>query len=115
MNAPNQALICNPQIEWSELLSFPFQPFRVSSCVNVYVFDREKNARRRNEKKKKRKKEKKQTNSIARIRARTSPPAVSFSCLKLHYAAKETKYKILCHDQVTRLKQKHFSRGFKSK
>ena len=76
--------------------------------MNVYVFDREKNARRRNEKKKKkRKKEKKQTNSVARIRARTSPSVVSFTCLKLHYAAKETKYKILCHDHVTRrLKQK---------
>ena len=63
MNAPNQALICNPQIEWSELLSFPFQPFRVSSCVNVCVFDREKNARRRNEKKKRkeRKRKNKQT------------------------------------------------------
>ena len=63
MNAPNQALICNPQIEWSELLSFPFQPFRVSSCVNVYVFDREKNARRRNEKKKE-KKEREKTNKL---------------------------------------------------
>ena len=38
--------------------------------------------------------------SIARIRARTSPPAVSFTCLKFHYAAKETKYKILCHDHA---------------
>jgi len=71
----------------------------------------------RKKKEKKRKKEKKtKTKSIARIRARTSPPAVSFTCLKLHYAAKETKYKILCHDHATRrLKKKHTSRGFKSK
>ena len=40
------------------------------------------------------KKEKKHTNSIARIQARASSPAVSFACLKLHHAAKEksTRY-----------------------
>ena len=49
----------------------------------------------RKKKEKKRKKEKKHTNSIARIRARASPPAViSFARLKLYNAAKETKYKI---------------------
>jgi len=36
--------------------------------------------------KKERKKEKKHKNSIARIRARASPPTVSFACLKLHNA-----------------------------
>ena len=43
--------------------------------------------------KRKRKEDKKHTNSIARIRARASRPAVSFACLKLHHAAKKTKYK----------------------
>ena len=41
--------------------------------------------------KRKRKKEKKHTNSIARIRARTSSPTVSFVCLKLHHATKGNK------------------------
>ena len=49
-------------------------------------FDREKNARSRKEKKKRKRK---QTNSIARIRARTSPPVVSFQRLKLPHAAKK--------------------------
>ena len=57
----------------------------------------------RKRKRKERKKEKKHTNSIARIRARASPPTVSFACLKLHHAAKETKHKIRsvseCEDQ----------------
>ena len=48
----------------------------------------------RKRKRKERKKDKKYTNSIAWILARTSPPAVSFACLKLHHAAKETKYRI---------------------
>ena len=48
----------------------------------------------RKRKRKERKKDKKHTNSIARIQARASRPAVSFACLKLHHAAKETKYKI---------------------
>ena len=52
---------------------------------------------------KERKKEKKHTNSTARIRARASPPTVSFACLKLHHAAKETKHKLRsiseCQDQ----------------
>ena len=38
----------------------------------------------RKRKRKERKKEEKRTNSIARIRARASPPAVIFACLKLH-------------------------------
>ena len=42
----------------------------------------------RKRKGKERKKDKKHTNSIARIRARASRPAVSFACLKLHHAAK---------------------------
>ena len=81
------------------------------------AFDREKTPEVGRKKKRQEKKEgKKHTKSIASIRARTSPPAFSFTCLKLHYAAKETKYKILCHDHATRrLKKKHFSRSFKSK
>ena len=45
-------------------------------------------------KRKERKKEKNHTNSIARIRACASPPAVGFACLKLHHAAKgkNTRY-----------------------
>ena len=42
----------------------------------------------RKRKGKERKKDKKHTDSIARIRARASRPAVSFACLKLHHAAK---------------------------
>ena len=38
---------------------------------------------------KSRKVKKKHTNSIARIQARSSSPAVSFACLKLYHAAKE--------------------------
>ena len=61
----------------------------------------------RKRKRKERKKDKKHTNSIARIRARASSsnssPTVSFACLKLHHAAKETKHKIRsiseCQDQ----------------
>ena len=99
MNTPSQSLICNPQIEWSKLLSsVSFRPFHVSLhlpwlCECRYAFDREKMLKV-GRKKRKEKKEKKHTNSIARIRARASPPAVSFACLKLYHAAKETKYKI---------------------
>ena len=41
-----------------------------------------------------RKKERQKANSIARIRARASRPAVSFACLKLHHAAKLQENKI---------------------
>ena len=44
MNTPSQTLICNPQIDRSELLSVSFQPFHVSShlpclceCVHLIV------------------------------------------------------------------------------
>lgn len=102
MNAPSQTLICNPQIEWSELLSsVSFRPFHVSLhlpwlCQCRCAFDREKMLKwGRKKKEKKRMKEKKHTNSFARIRARASPPAViSVARLKLYHAAKETKYKI---------------------
>ena len=102
MNAPSQTLICNPQIEWSELLSsVSFRPFHVSLhlpwlCECRCAFDLEKMLKVGREKKeKKRKKEKKHTNLIARIRARASSPAViSFAHLKLYHAAKETKCKI---------------------
>ena len=43
----------------------------------------------RKSKRKERKEDKKHTNSIARIRARASRPAVSFACLKLHHVAKK--------------------------
>ena len=74
----------------------------------------------RKRKRKERKKDKKHTNSITWILACASPPAVSFACLKLHHAAKETKYKIgsISEHYVTikhathRLNKKHFSRGF---
>ena len=55
---------------------------------------KERKKERKKEREKERKKEKKHTNSIAWICARTSPPAVSFACLKLHHVAKETKFKI---------------------
>ena len=55
------------------------------------AFDREKMLKVGREKRK----EKKRTNSIARIRACAFPPVfVNFACLKLHHAAKKTKYKI---------------------
>ena len=74
-------------------------------------------------KRKERKKEKNHTNSIARIRACASPPAVSFACLKLHHAAKGKKYQIcsISEYHVTinhtpyRLKKKHSSCCFKCK
>ena len=103
MITSSQTLICNPQIEWSELLSsVSFRLFHVSLhltwlCECRCAFDREKMLKvgRKKKKRKERKKEKKHTNSIARIRARASPPAViSFARLKLYHAAKETKYKI---------------------
>ena len=46
---------------------------------------------RRLRKWKDRKKEKKHTNSITRIQAHTSSPAVSFARLKLHHAAKKVR------------------------
>ena len=77
----------------------------------------------RKRKGKERKKDKKHTDSIARIRARASRPAVSFACLKLHHAAKKTKYKtslvseyyVRNNHATHRLKKKHFSHGFKCK
>ena len=77
----------------------------------------------RKRKRKERKEGKKHTNSIARIRALASRPAVSFACLKLHHAAKKTKYKtrliseyyVRNNHATHRLKKKHFSHGFKCK
>ena len=63
MNALNQTLICNPQIEWSELLSGRYvssQPFRISSCLNVCIWSW-KNARSRKENKRQEKKEGKES------------------------------------------------------
>ena len=72
----------------------------------------------RKRKGKERKKDKKHTDSIARIRARASRPAVSFACLKLHHAAKETKYKTrsiskcyVRNNHATHRLKKHFSHG----
>ena len=75
----------------------------------------------RKRKRKEKKTDKNHTNSIVRIRARASWPAVSFACLKLHHAAKNTKYKTrsiseyyVRNNHATRcLKKKHFSHGFK--
>ena len=64
MNAPSQTLICNPQIEWSKLLSVSFLPFRVSShlpCLCEYVprlIVKKKHAESRRKKKKRKKREK---------------------------------------------------------
>ena len=77
----------------------------------------------RKRKRKERKEGKKHTNSISRIRARASWPAVSFACLRLHLAAKKTKYKtrliseyyVRNNHATHRLKKKHFSHGFKCK
>ena len=81
MNAPSQTLICNPQIERSELLSFSFRPFAflrdrtsliLCKCVRLIVKEmlkvgRKKKKRKENkETKRERKKVKKQTNSNAR-------------------------------------------------
>ena len=113
MNASNQTLIRNPQIEWSgELLSASFRPFRVSShlpclfelaksliCIfltghtfltvhsvmpnRLYYLNKGEGKGEkmlkvgRKRKRKERRKDKKHTNSIARIRARASRPAVS--------------------------------------
>ena len=75
----------------------------------------------RKRKRKERKKDKKHTNSIARIQARASRPAVSFACLKLHQVAKTPKYKtrsiseyyVRNNHATHRLKKKHFSHGFR--
>ena len=82
--------------------------------------EREQEKKKERGRKKERKKEKKHTNSIARIRAGASPPAVSFTCLKLHHATprKQDRFdrRISCHDHAThRLKKKHVSCGFRSK
>ena len=74
-------------------------------------------------KRKERKEGKKHTNSISRIRARASRPAVSFACLRLHHAAKKTKYKtrliseyyVRNNHATHRLKKKHFSDVFRCK
>ena len=67
--------------------------------------------KKRTERNKERKKEREKVDKLNcqdRMRARASPPAVSFTWLKLHHAAKETKYKIrstfdeYCHDHATR-------------
>ena len=119
MNAPSQTLICTPEIEWSEPLLSSFGPsvclrtFLV--CVSVWAWSWKNTKPVGREKKRKTDK-----HSIARIRTRSSPPAVSFACRKLHQAAKETICRIRFifeyHDHLThRLRKKHFSRGCKYK
>ena len=150
MNASSQTLMRIPQIEWSgELLSVSFRLFRVSShlpCLFelakllICIFLKQLGWCRtgfanlikgkgkgekllkvgRKRKKKERKKDKEHTNSIARIRARASRPAVSFSCLKLHHAAKTTntryEYYVTNNHTTHRLTKKHsVSHGFKWK
>ena len=72
-------------------------------------------------KKRKKDRDKKHTNSTARIGARASWPAVSFACLKLHYAAKNKTQdtfdlRILCQEQSRDPpSEKRFSDGFKCK
>ena len=59
--------------------------------------------KKRTERNKERKKEREKVDKLNcqdRMRARASPPAVSFTCLKLHHAAKETKYKICSISQL---------------
>ena len=63
------------------------------------AIDREKILKvgRKKKKRKERKKESEKEDKLncqERIRTCSSSPAVSFACLKLHHAAKETKYKI---------------------
>ena len=38
MNGPIQTLICNPEIEWSELLSVSFRPFRTRNINTAAAF-----------------------------------------------------------------------------
>ena len=83
MNAPNQALTIELKRTALLLLS-AFPRLFLCECVHLIV----KKMLEVGRKKKKRKR--KQTNSIARIRARTSPPVVSFKRLKLPHAAKKT-------------------------
>ena len=88
-----------------------------NSFVCVRVFDREKmlkvGGKKEKKRKRERKKRKKHTNSIARIRAGASPPAVSFTCLKLHHAAprKQDTFdrRISCHDHATHLWKRNTS------
>ena len=114
MKASSQTLICNPQIEWSELLYVSFRPFLVSShplppslpCLCKYVrliVKKNTESRKEKEEKKRKKKESEKEdklNCLDRVRALASSPAVSFACLKLHHAAKETKYKICSISQL---------------
>ena len=93
MNASSKTLMRIPQIEWSgELLSVSFRLFRVSSHLPC-LFELAKCIFFEQLVWKEKKENKKHTNSIARIRARASRPAVSFAYLKVHHAAKNTKYK----------------------
>ena len=77
----------------------------------------------RKRKRKKRKVDKKHTNSMSRTQDRASRPAVSFAYLKVHHAAKNTKYKtrsisecyVRNNHATNRLKKKRFSHGFKCK
>ena len=72
---------------------------------------------------KKRKKDKKHTKLDCQDSSSRSLPAVGFACLKLHHAAKKTKYKthsiseyyVRNNHAIHRLEKKHFSHGFKRK
>ena len=67
MITPSQTLICNPQIEWSELLSsVSFRPFHVSVhllwlCECRCAFDREKMLKVGRKKKKRKERKRKNT------------------------------------------------------
>ena len=109
-----------------EVLSELFVPRHIKSDKGIFgrqllccvrVFDREKmlkvGGKKEKKRKRERKKRKKHTNSIARIRAGASPPAVSFTCLKLHHAAprKQDTFdrRISCHDHATHLWKRNTS------
>ena len=88
----------------SSSLRIPFPPPPLV-CVSMCVWSSKKilkvgrKKKKRKEKKKESEKEDK-LNCRDRVRALASSPAVSFACLKLHHAAKETKYKICSISQL---------------
>ena len=101
MNTPSQILIRNPEIEWSELLSVSFRPFRVSShlpCLCEWVRLIVKTMQIKNGRKGK--KEKKTHTQLPGFELALLCQLFSFACWKLNLAAKETKYDIHCISEV---------------
>ena len=89
----------------SSSLRIPFPPPSLV-CVSMCVWSSKKILKVGRKKKKRKEKRKKESekedklNCLDRVRALASSPAVSFACLKLHHAAKETKYKICSISQL---------------